>query len=503
LAISDYGNNKVNFATHKDFDLDYKEETILKTETATKPAFLNYLRPLITDYGVHPIYNSKGEACEQIVNIPDTILSSKEILEYLNKYTILPQETPPWQEIIYKLRCYSETLTNEYYEKIGYKLPNQNDWLRSEDDIDIHYFVTAPKISEKKRGFIFTLPKPNRAHRKWVILSEYYDYKKNGWVDPESDSIEKREEKRVELIDKEKPINQYDIEKAKEQFFKKGGKVKKLDEKPLEFDWKSLKIHPLAETIPPASETEKESLRKDIVLNGVYETIKLYEGMVLDGRTRQGICVEEGIKPTYEAWKKGVSPELYVEALNLKRRHLSSSQLAAYGVKNMLPRYEKEAEKRRKLSNAEKIQHTDKYRAGERVADILEINSKYIYDAKKILEKSSDVFNKIFTGDLTISKAKHQIKLSTQKSKPRKKTHKFESEFRKVLQKIVDYTGNEKLNVLHDISVIYLKWNKRNGKKLLKQLDNLKSDYSNVFRKKPKLELFTSKNLNTDELLEM
>ncbi len=150
-AISDFGKDKIDFATHKDFKKDFSKTDTIETESASKPAFVDYLSPIFTQHGVHSIFNYKGEACEQIVNVPNKILSSEEILEYLNNYTILPQETPPWEEIIYRLTCYSESLTQEYYDKMSENFNDISELAefirRSEEDTDAHYFVSAPKAN--------------------------------------------------------------------------------------------------------------------------------------------------------------------------------------------------------------------------------------------------------------------------------------------------------------------------------------------------------------------
>ena len=162
-AISDFDKKEIDFATIKNFSLDFKKISTLETELASKPALLEFLDPLITGYGVHPIFNTLGQKCQQIVNVPTRVLSSEEILVYLNGYTILPQETPPHKEIIYKLACYSDDLTVEYYEKED-NCPEQHKPVSEEElvnlflekndpansDRDKHYFVTAPKISEDK-----------------------------------------------------------------------------------------------------------------------------------------------------------------------------------------------------------------------------------------------------------------------------------------------------------------------------------------------------------------
>lgn len=483
-AISDYDSSVIHFATHKNFSLKYKKHSTIDTESATKPAFIKFLTPLITNHGVHPIFNSKGESCEQIVNVPNWVMTSDEILIYLNNYTILPQETPPWEEIIFKLVCYSEVLTEEYFDRMEVTLPKTEEEIldRSEDDVDAHYFVSVPKLFEGKKGTVFHLPKPNRAHRKWVILEEYYDHKKNAWVS--EDETCKRTGKIIDLIDNKKEIDQNEIERAKQDFINSGHKIETKE--PEEFDWQSLEIHPLAIKIPAASGTDRERLRKDIILHGVHESIKLYQGKVLDGRTRQELSVEEGIKPPYESWKGKCTPKEYVESLNLKRRHLTASQLAAYGVENLLEKYEKEALKRTKInaaknfsnSNQELIPDSQKGTSRDLLADFLEINPRYISDAKNIKVKSPELFKKVFDGELTITKAKKEL-IPTKK----RKNCKFEKKYREFLKVLAEreltlkdyYTPSIKL------SKIYLEWDKRNDVKMIKKLEELKKEFPVAF----------------------
>jgi len=483
-AISDYEESVINFATHKNFSLKYKKHSTIDTETATKPAFITFLAPLITSHGVHPIFNSKGESCEQIVNVPNRIMTSEEILVYLNKYTILPQETPPWEEIIFKLACYSSELTEEYFDRMNVTLPVTKEEIngRSEDDIDVHYFVSAPKIFEGKKGTVFHLPKPNRAHRKWVILEEHYCHKKNAWVNDEE--IFKRTLEVIDLIDKKKEIDQDEIERAKKDFLNS----KKVEKKePKGFDWQSLKIHPLAIKIPAASGTDRERLRKDIILHGVHEPVKLYQGMVLDGRTRQELSVEEGIKPPYAPWKGNCTPKEYVESMNLKRRHLTASQLAAYGVENLLEKYEKEAQKRRKVNgknsqlkeDRELIPSSTKGKSTERLANFLEINPRYISDAKNIKARSPELFKKVFNGEVTITKAKTILKDPPKK----RKNCKFENRYKEMLKVITERELSLKDYYTPSIllSKIYMEWNKRNDGKMIKKLEELKTEFPIAF----------------------
>lgn len=506
-AISDFRKTKLEFSTIKNFSAKFLKHAVLETETATKPAFKKYLLQFFSGHGVHPIFNPSGKQVEQIVNVPNRVLSSEEILKYLNDYTILDQETPPYEEIIYRLACYSEVLTEEYYDikKISY---DESDLVklfledRTEDDIDKHYFITAPKSFEEKRGTIFHLPKPNRAHRKWIILDEYYDFKKNAFIDPENETISKREGKRIEIADKKKEVTKEVVKKAVDDFLAEGKKITKLDPVPeTEFDWTELAIHHLAHIIPFPTDAERERLKEDIRLNGVLEKIVLFEGKVLDGRTRHGICLELGIKPEYRKLPSEINPRIYVISMGIQRRHLTSSQIAAFGVEELLPEFEKEAKKRQQLRSAdngtEKIQYHNKGTASEHLAAFLKTNDKYIYDAKKIKESSPETFGKILSGELTISAAKRQIKPHLFIKKKAKIRTPFEKQFRFMLNTVMDRSvsnngikaSSQAYVVMRSISMIYLEWNKRNDKKVIRKLEELKSEFADIFEEKPKRHL--------------
>ena len=85
--------------------------------------------------------------------------------------------------------------------------------------------------------------------------------------------------------------------------------------------------HPLANTMPAMTNDEYEALKTDIEANGQHESIKLLDGIILDGRHRYQACRELDLQPTIEEWT-GNDPFQYVISVNLNRRHLSNSQRA-------------------------------------------------------------------------------------------------------------------------------------------------------------------------------
>jgi hypothetical protein len=85
--------------------------------------------------------------------------------------------------------------------------------------------------------------------------------------------------------------------------------------------------HPLAAAFPLMEGEDYSSLVADIREHGLCEPILLHEGLVLDGRNRLRACIDAGIRPRFVHYA-GDDPVTYVISLNLRRRHLDSSQRA-------------------------------------------------------------------------------------------------------------------------------------------------------------------------------
>ncbi|WP_316234630.1 MT-A70 family methyltransferase [Bradyrhizobium sp. SZCCHNR1020] len=90
-----------------------------------------------------------------------------------------------------------------------------------------------------------------------------------------------------------------------------------------------LKAHPIANLFPMLSDRELEDLAEDIRLNGQVETIKLFQGMILDGRNRYKAATSKGLGIRTEIFDGTLREALnWVVSKNLKRRHLDESQRA-------------------------------------------------------------------------------------------------------------------------------------------------------------------------------
>ena len=103
--------------------------------------------------------------------------------------------------------------------------------------------------------------------------------------------------------------------------------------------------HPAANIFPLMVGDDFDVLKRDIAANGLREAIWLTEdGQILDGRNRHRACIDLDIAPRFQTYS-GDEPVAFVVSLNVARRHLTSSQLAALST-DVLPMLEAEARQR-------------------------------------------------------------------------------------------------------------------------------------------------------------
>jgi N6-adenosine-specific RNA methylase IME4 len=182
---------------------------------------------------------------------------------------------------------------------------------------------------------------------------------------------------------------------------------------------KLLEFHEVARIFPMMGDEDYNALKLDIVDNGLLEPILTYQGKILDGRNRYRACVELGIEPKFQSWDGNGSPIQFVVSLNLKRRHLSSSQkamialevekqLAIEASKNVGGRPIK---KDKPLEIFQTVIETQalQIHAAEQAAHLIGTNQHYVSDAKVIQTKAPDIAERVLTGELTIPKAKAEI----------------------------------------------------------------------------------------------
>jgi len=168
--------------------------------------------------------------------------------------------------------------------------------------------------------------------------------------------------------------------------------------------------HPIADLFPLLQDEEFEQLKADIAANGLLEAIWLHpDGSIIDGRNRHRACIETGTRPRFQTWNGQGSLVSFVVSLNLHRRHLTSSQrsVVALDVEAELAKEGRE-NMRRGGEGSEKIPNP--IRAAEQAAELLQTNSHYIRDAKRIQQEAPDLLEQVRDGKLAIPQAKKELK---------------------------------------------------------------------------------------------
>lgn len=108
-------------------------------------------------------------------------------------------------------------------------------------------------------------------------------------------------------------------------------------------------FHPAANLFPRMSAADYQELKSDIEKNGLQTPLTFWKGQLVDGRHRLQACEELGLQ--IDIWCEELDadkdPVEFALSLNLKRRHLSPSQLAMV-VDKVRDMYDAEAEERKR-----------------------------------------------------------------------------------------------------------------------------------------------------------
>ena len=175
----------------------------------------------------------------------------------------------------------------------------------------------------------------------------------------------------------------------------------------------NLEHHEIAQIFPMMGEEEFSALVADIRRNGLRTPVVLYEGKILDGRNRYRACLEAGTESETTEYE-GNNPVGYIVSVNLHRRHLSSSQLAACAVEAeaLMERLEAEARERQgaRTDIKELFPESKAGQARDTAAALFGTNPHYIQDAKKIRAEAPEAFKQVKAGKKTISQVNREIR---------------------------------------------------------------------------------------------
>jgi hypothetical protein len=188
-----------------------------------------------------------------------------------------------------------------------------------------------------------------------------------------------------------------------------------------------LEFHPMVNHFPLLEGEEYEALKQDIQKNNrCFESIKLYQKKILDGRNRYKICTELGVNFTKKDLPDSTDPLAFVLSANLHRRHLTKSQRAVIAL-DFLPLLESQAKERQQsrlkkgetLSDRPILDERDKGRSDAQAAKALCISHSYVADIKAISKKKPDLIDRIRRGEITIQQGKRILKTQEDASDPK------------------------------------------------------------------------------------
>lgn len=196
-------------------------------------------------------------------------------------------------------------------------------------------------------------------------------------------------------------------------------------------EYKGKEFHPLCELLPVMQPEEFSELYSDIKKHGLLESIWLYEGKILDGRSRYQACLLAGVEPKFIQWQGDhETPLEFVIAKNLKRRHLTASQRAVVAL-DALPMLEEVAKKRSLLNlkqgatspdvanlRPRRVKVTQK--SGTQAAELVGASSRYVSDAKKLKQEAPELLEEVRRGKKNLNQAVKELKKRSEPSGSKK-----------------------------------------------------------------------------------
>jgi hypothetical protein len=169
---------------------------------------------------------------------------------------------------------------------------------------------------------------------------------------------------------------------------------------------KEPEAHPAAEIFPQLMGEELSELAGDIKRHGLRQPIWMLSGKILDGRNRWRACQMAGVEPKTVEYE-GADPVAFVISQNLRRRHLTASQLAVVAVD--IERLYASKAKVGRPRNGVKVDPISK-RSAIRAAEAVGVSNGYVKQAKAITKASPGLAKEVKEGRKTIPAAQRELK---------------------------------------------------------------------------------------------
>lgn len=175
--------------------------------------------------------------------------------------------------------------------------------------------------------------------------------------------------------------------------------------------------HPYAAMFPPMDDETFRLFKEDIRVNGQREPIILTpNGKILDGLNRLAACADlhiDAIYTQYEGPDDDRSLLAFVIRKNLHRRHMTESQRAAVAAKiaNLGHGGDRKQDQGANLRLDPVVQQTE-------AAALLNVSRRSVQAAKKVEKADPALFEKVRTGEVSVSKAERIVREKAAKPAP-------------------------------------------------------------------------------------
>ena len=165
--------------------------------------------------------------------------------------------------------------------------------------------------------------------------------------------------------------------------------------------------HPAADLFPLLPEDQLRELARDIERNGLRHPICLWNGMIVDGRTRARAIAKTNRVPEYQEmdFKNDAECVRYIISTNIHRRHLTESQRAM--IASELAKLGRGGDH---TSNAQIKALTQ-----DEAAEQMQVSRSSVQAARKVQEQAPDLAAKVKSGELKVSKA---ASIAKERSRP-------------------------------------------------------------------------------------
>lgn len=198
---------------------------------------------------------------------------------------------------------------------------------------------------------------------------------------------------------------------------------------------KTYPVHPLCGLFPWMDEKVFDALKKDMTAHGQRDTIKIFQGKVLDGKNRLRACKELELEPRTEELPEDIDIHAYIKAVGLCRRDLTPDQRIDIATEIEEMRQEQEGKKKKieELKKDPKQKALIEANENKRIAQEANSNVKTVEQYREIKEKATrdkdaeEELKKIKEGKTSIKRAHRKVTPKAEKDeseKPKKPSKK-------------------------------------------------------------------------------